>query len=108
MLKHVLFPEAVERVFRANPNPPRMKLKANPDWPYLNNVRLCDARPDHIHRLTTAAIERGYSSQTVTHIRNVVSAIFHTLGENNIIGKQPSHHGEAARDNSQGIIRSNY
>ena len=90
MLKHVLFPEAVERVFRANPNPPRMKLKANPDWPYLNNVRLCDARPDHIHRLTTAAIERGYSSQTVTHIRHVVSAIFsHARREQYYWGNNP-------------------
>jgi integrase len=76
MLRHVLLPEEVDRAFRVNPRMLGKRLRAIPEWPYLSSVRLCDARPDHVHRLASAALERGYSSQTVVHIRNVVSAIF--------------------------------
>lgn len=76
MLKHVLTPEEVDGMFRVGKKSPRIRLKAIPGWPYLSTVRLCDVRPDHVHRLTSAATEHGYSSQTVAHIRNVISAIF--------------------------------
>ena len=76
MLKHVLRPETVDRLFHVANNKSRLKLKAIPDWPYLDNLLLHDARPDHIQRLTSAALTRGYSAQTVAHIRSVISAIF--------------------------------
>ena len=76
MLKHILTPEEVDRVFRSNLNKSRKRLEAVPNWPYLSDVRLCDAGPDQVHRLLSAAKERGYSIQTVNHIRNVLSAIF--------------------------------
>jgi integrase len=39
-------------------------------------VRLHEAGSDDVRRLVSAAMASGYSTQTVTHIRNVVSAIF--------------------------------
>lgn len=76
ILKHVLTPEEVDRVFQVDLEKSKTRLKAVPNWPYLGEVRLCDARPDHVQRLISVALAHGYSTQTVTHIRNVVSAIF--------------------------------
>jgi integrase len=91
MLKHVLTPAEVDRVFGVHPMKPGKKLKALPDWPYMSNVRLCDARPEHVQRLTSAALERGYATQTVVHLRNVVSAIFsHAKREGCFTGDNPA------------------
>jgi integrase len=76
MLKHVLTPEEVDGIFRVGKSGSKSKLKAIPDWPYLSNVPLCDVGSHHAHCLTSAAVGRGYSSQTVAHIRNVIGAIF--------------------------------
>jgi len=76
ILKHVLTPEEVERAFQSGAKKSKTRLNAVPGWPYLGGVRVCDVRPDHVERLIAAAWERGYSSQTVMHIRNVVRAIF--------------------------------
>ena len=76
ILKHVLTPEEVDRVFQVDAEKSKTKLTAVANWPYLGNVRLCDVQPDDVQRLISAALARGYSTQTVTHIRNVVSAIF--------------------------------
>jgi integrase len=90
MLKHVLVPEEVERVFCIRPEESRGRLKTAADWPYMGSVRLCDARPEHIERLTAAALNRGYSPQTAKHIRNVVSAIFsHAKQEQCFQGDNP-------------------
>ena len=76
ILKHVLTPEEVDHMFNAASGISKGKLKASPDWPYLDQLRLADARPDHVQGLISAALARGYSTQTVKHIRSVVSAIF--------------------------------
>lgn len=76
MLKHVLKPEEVDRVFRANPRRPKVRLHSLADWPYLGHVALREVRPEYVQLLTAAALARGYSRQTVVHIRNVVSTIF--------------------------------
>jgi integrase len=90
MLKHVLAPEEVDRVFHVSSEEYRGRLKAVADWPYMGNVRLCDVRPEHVERLTSAAQIRGYSPQTVKHIRNVVSAIFsHAKHEQCFLGDNP-------------------
>lgn len=91
ILKHVLTPEEVNRVFQVDPDRSRARLKAVPDWPYIGGLRLCDARHDHVQQLIAAAIERGYSAQTVTHIRNVVSRIFsHAKKERCFAGDNPA------------------
>jgi len=76
ILKHVITPEEVHRVFKLDSERSRPRLKAIPDWPYLSHLELAQMQPEHIERLMLAAQARGYSMQTVTHIRNVVSAIF--------------------------------
>lgn len=76
MLKHVLKPEEVDRVFGAEPKRPKVRLRSVPDWPYVGHVPLGDFRPEYIQHLTSAALSYGYSRQTVMHIRNVVSTIF--------------------------------
>jgi site-specific recombinase XerD len=75
ILKHVLPPEQVARLFAAN-GKVKDKLKTVPGWPYIDSLRLCEVDPQSIQRLTSAALERGYSIQTATHIRNVVRSIF--------------------------------
>jgi integrase len=76
ILKHVLKPEEVHRVFPAGSNRSKVRMKTIPDWPYLGNLPLSETRADDVQRLIQAAVARGYSAQTVKHIRNVVSAIF--------------------------------
>jgi integrase len=76
ILKHVLKPEDVDRMFLVPAEKSKAKLKTINGWPYLGDLRLRDARQDDIQRLISAALNRGYSTQTVKHIRNVASAIF--------------------------------
>ena len=76
ILKHILRPEEVDRMFSFRRVVSPDTLKAVPGWPYLSKVRLCDVLPDDIQRLTTAALTRGYSLHTVRHMRNVIVAIF--------------------------------
>jgi hypothetical protein len=90
ILKHVITPEEVDRIFRKNPSDPRKTLRALPGWPYLNDVRLCELCPDDIARLTNAAVNRGCSVETVRHIRNVIGAIIaHAIREKYFIGENP-------------------
>lgn len=90
MLKHVLTPEEVDRVFHAGARASKNRLQTVADWPYLNDVRLCETQPDHVQQLTAAALKHGYSMQTVVHIRNVVSAIFsYAKREHCFVGDNP-------------------
>jgi integrase len=74
MLKHLLKPERVDGMF--NSVKPRVaRLKSVSGWPYLDEVRLCDIKPDHVRRIVAAAFDRAYSAQTVKHIKNVIFAI---------------------------------
>src|ERR1017187_3469688 len=90
MLKHVLPPEEVHRMFGVIPTESGKRFKSVPGWPYLNNVRLRDVGHDHIFRLTSAALSHGYSIQTVKHIRSVISAIFsHAKQDRYFMGDNP-------------------
>lgn len=90
ILKHVLTPEAVERMFARYSEASKSRLKTLPDWPYLDRVRLCDLRADHIKHLTASASARGYSPQTIKHIRNVVGkVIYHARKEGYYNGENP-------------------
>lgn len=74
ILKHVITPHTVSRIF----NPEKIataRLKDVPGWPYLDALRLCDLRPEHVRRVVSAADSAGYSAQTVRHIKNVCFAI---------------------------------
>jgi len=76
ILKHILSPDDFERIFGTNGVHSSANLARNPEWPYLGQLRLRDVRSHHVHDLIRAALERGYSPQTVTHIRSLVSAVF--------------------------------
>jgi integrase len=90
MLKHVLRPEEPGHVLRATSKAPKSALASDPDWPYLSQLRLCDVRPEHVSRVTAAATRQGYSAQTVSHIRNVMSALFeHAIREQYFLGDNP-------------------
>jgi len=90
ILKHILRPETVERLFAPYVGIAKARLRAVPDWPYLDNVRLCDLTSDHARQLVSSASARGYSPQTVKHIRNVISAIIaHAKRERMFNGDNP-------------------
>src|ERR1035437_3557775 len=91
ILKHVLNPEEVDRAFHIDQSNSKAKLKSCPDWPYLGSVRLSDVRPCHVQGLISAALARGYSTQTAKHIRSVVSAIFsHAIEKHCFEGDNPA------------------
>ena len=74
MLKHILRPETVDALFTHSADA-RMRLKAIPGWPYVDDVEVAQLAEEHVHDLTAAAVAQGYSPQTVKHIRNVLGAI---------------------------------
>lgn len=91
ILKHVLTPEEVQSAFGAAGKNSRMRLKAIPDWPYLGGFKLAEIRPENVEKLVQAGLSQGYSIQTVTHIRNVVSAIFtHARKSGYFFGENPA------------------
>jgi integrase len=90
ILKHVLRPETVDRLFTPYVGVRKARLKALPDWPYLDELRLRDLNPEHVRQLTRSASMRGYSHQTIKHIRNVMSAVVsHATRELMFNGKNP-------------------
>ncbi len=90
ILKHVLRPETVDRLLVPYRGISKSKLKSIPEWPYLDETRLCDITPDHVRRLASLAVHHGYSPQTVKHIKNVVSAIItHAKKERVFSGDNP-------------------
>lgn len=91
ILKHVISPDYVDQIFGVDLQRSRTKLKTNPNWPYVGDVRLLDVRPEHVQRLISVALEMGYSTQTAKHIRNVVSAIIsHAIKEGYFMGGNPA------------------
>jgi integrase len=91
ILKHLITPELVNRIFRSERPAAATRLREVPEWPYLDRVRLCDLTADHVRRLIHASEAAGYSSQTVKHIRNVFSAIVsHAQREGCFQGQNPA------------------
>jgi site-specific recombinase XerC len=87
----VLPPEQVSRAFAVGPDHSSNRLKAIPDWPYLDSVRLCDLSPAMIQHLIARVLEQGYSIQTATHIRNVIRVIFsHAIRTGYYTGANPA------------------
>ena len=90
MLKHLITPERVDQFFAPYPGFANTRLKAVPEWPYLDDVRLCDLNPKHVHQLVLSAAFHGYSPQTMKHIRNVLGTIVkHAKKERMFEGENP-------------------
>jgi integrase len=91
ILNHVLPPEQVARSFAGSLEKTNNKLTAVPEWPYIGSLRLCDIDAETIQLLTTSALKRGYSTQTATHIRNVIRLIFsHAIRTGCYVGDNPA------------------
>lgn len=90
MLKHVMTPETISRIF----NPGKRvnaRIATRSEWPYLDAIRLCDLRSEHIRRVVSAANRAGYSAQTVKHIKNVCFAVIaHAQKEGCFNGSNPA------------------
>lgn len=76
MLKHIIHPREVDRIFCGPQQNSRTRLPELAEWPYLDAMLLEDIRPDHVHNLVSAAMKHGYSMQTIVHIRTVIRRIF--------------------------------
>lgn len=90
MLKHIFRPETVDQIFHASVAHPKSRLKAVPGWPYLDRVKLCDLRAQHVRNLTEAALANGYSAQTVKHIRSAIGVMIgHAKRKGLFAGENP-------------------
>ena len=76
ILKHVIKPSEVDTMAGSAEPRSRAKLTEDPNWPYLGDLALDQISPGEVGRLVEAAQQRGYSAQTVRHIRNVVRSAF--------------------------------
>jgi len=91
ILKHILDPGRVDRMFSAEAERSRAKLKPNPDWPYIDGVPLQEISSENVQRLMAVALRSGYSTQTVKHIRSAFSAIMsHAIREGFYNGVNPA------------------
>lgn len=75
ILKHILSPERTAMAFRPGGGN-RARLAAVSGWPYLDNVPISEVRCGDVEHLIQASMDHGYSSQMVTHLRNVLRSIF--------------------------------
>ena len=90
ILKHVIHPRDVDRIFDGAGVSSRSRLKGEPGWPYIGSMQLRDIRPRHVQDLIAAAMAHGYSTQTVTHIRRAISAVFACAGKRGLCpGENP-------------------
>ena len=81
MLKHIVYPEEVERVFQVDGERRKGNLKSVADWPYIGHMPLCDVCPESVQSLTSSALRHGYSNRTVVQIRDVIRKIFDYAGK---------------------------
>jgi integrase len=89
ILKHLLRPETVNRIFNPR-NVAKARLRSVSDWPYLDDVRLCDITVEHVRRIVASSRSCEYSPQTVKHIKNVFFAIIsHAQRERCFSGPNP-------------------
>jgi site-specific recombinase XerC len=59
----------------------------------MDSLRLSDVNQESIQRLVTAALKAGYSTQTATHIRNVIRTIFsQAIRSGSFYGANPATH----------------
>jgi integrase len=91
ILKHIITPEQVDRLFGINHAGPKGALTAKPGWPYLDSLLLCEVTAETIEYLTSNALKLGYSTQTAAHIQNVVRAILsHAIRSGAYSGMNPA------------------
>jgi integrase len=91
ILKYIVPPAEVDRMFSTDDSAPDSRLKNDPAWPYVGDVLLDNVSSDHVQQIISAAVRKGYSAQTITHIRNVIRVIFtHAAKVNVFFGDNPA------------------
>jgi integrase len=91
MLKHVLPPDEVDRLFDTSAVQSHARLQPIPGWPYIGEYQLGDVRPAEAQRLIEAVLAHGYSTQTVLHVRNVLHSLFeHAVRTGRLTGPNPA------------------
>ena len=81
----------MNQIFRSSTDDSKTRIKAIPDWPYLDDLAMSDVRHDHLKKLIEAAVAQGYSTSTVAHFRGVVSVIFNFARKQRCFsGKNPA------------------
>ena len=90
ILKHVIAPEEVSRIFGVDSPTAKHSLKTDPGWPYLGALPLSEIRSADVEQLMSAALKKGYSTQTALHIRNVVRATFEHARKENFVITNPA------------------
>lgn len=91
MMKHILNPGRVDAFFDEGSRGPKGRLKAVHGWPYLDDVRLPELSVHHVEAIVSAALEKGYSVQTVKQIRYVLGVIVaHAMDRRCFIGENPA------------------
>jgi integrase len=91
ILKHVLSPIEVDSIFTVDQPGIKARLGEDPNWPYLSRIPLTEVNEEHIQAIVSAAVEKGYSAQTVKHIRNVIRVIFsHAIKNKEFFRENPA------------------
>src|SRR3954469_18317213 len=91
ILKFVLTPGAVRRAFGIDAQTPKSVADPFPNWPYMDSTALRDVTPDLVAQVISEALDRGYSVQTATHIRNVIRTMFARAAEKHLFsGENPT------------------
>src|SRR5271165_1011889 len=80
ILKHILTPTRVDQAFHISAHTARVKLKELDSWPYMDSLPIGEVTAERIQHLISVALDRGYSVQTVTHIRNVLRSVLNCAG----------------------------
>ena len=75
-LKFVLTPDTLERAFKTDSRIAKQSLAPIPGWPYMDSMPLCEVTRNWVQTVVSGTLNRGYSVQTATHIRNVIRTIF--------------------------------
>ena len=91
ILKFVLSPEAMQRAFITNSRTAKQPLRPIPGSPYMDSVPLSEVTRSCVQGVVSGALDRGYSVQTATHIRNVIRMIFAHAAQNRFFsGENPA------------------
>jgi len=91
ILKCILISEGASSGLAETSEGPNVKRKSIKSWPYMDSLALCEIDEDAIRHIANTAMESGYSIQTVTHIRNVIRAIYsHAIAACYYTGRNPA------------------
>jgi len=91
ILKFVLSSEAMQRAFKANSRTAKQPLGPIPGWPYMDSIPLGEVTRSWVQGVVSGALDRGYSVQTATHIRNVIRMFFAHAAQNRFFfGENPA------------------